>query len=203
LEIYPTIPTTVIDTPIYAFDKLDGSNIRAEWSRKTGFSKFGTRKRLLDPSEKPFGEAVELFMNKYADDLEQIYRKQKFERTTAFFEFGGPNSFAGFHEQEEHDVVLFDLHVYRQGILPPKEFLKLFDNRVHITPVLFMGKPTQALKDKVRASTLKGMTFEGIVCKGGFDHRRRPIVFKMKSEAWFAKLRKKYGHDEALLQKLQ
>lgn len=28
---------------IYAFDKLDGSNIRFEWSRKRGFYKFGTR----------------------------------------------------------------------------------------------------------------------------------------------------------------
>lgn len=26
----------------YAFEKLDGSNIRAEWSKKQGWHKFGT-----------------------------------------------------------------------------------------------------------------------------------------------------------------
>lgn len=202
MEIYPSIFTKIINEPIYAFDKLDGSNIRAEWSNKTGFSKFGTRKRLLDPNEKPFGEAIDLFMDKYSDDLEAIFRKQKFQRATAFLEFAGPNSFAGFHEEEIHDVTLFDLHVYRQGMLPPKEFLKLFDDKVDIAPVLYTGKPNQDFLESVRNSTLEGMTFEGVVCKGALDNRRRPITFKKKSEAWFTKLRGKYGNNEKLLNQL-
>ena len=33
----------------YVFDKLDGSNIRAEWNPKKGFYKFGSRSQLLTP----------------------------------------------------------------------------------------------------------------------------------------------------------
>lgn len=203
METYPSIGTIISNTPIYAFDKLDGSNIRAEWTRKNGFTKFGTRRRLLDPNEKPFGEAIELFMNKYNDDLNQIFRKQRYERATAFMEFAGENSFAGFHEQEPHDVTLFDVHVYKQGILTPKEYLKLFENKVDIAPVLFSGKITEDFAQSVRHSTLEGMTFEGVVCKGGLDNRRRVITFKMKSEAWFNKLRNKFAHQPEMIEKLK
>jgi len=37
---YPTIKKEVINIPIYAFDKIDGSNIRVEWGPKNGFYKF-------------------------------------------------------------------------------------------------------------------------------------------------------------------
>ena len=203
MEIYPTITTNVVDTPIIAFDKLDGSNIRAEWSRKSSFSKFGTRKRLLDANEKPFGEAIGLFMDSYADNLDAIFRKQRYERATAFVEFAGERSFAGFHEDEPHKVTLFDVHVYKQGMLPAKEFLKVFGNKVETAEVLFEGKVTQEFKDSVRNSTLEGMTFEGVVCKGGLDNRRRPINFKLKSQVWFDKLRNKVGDNDALFEKLK
>jgi len=202
LEIYPSINTSIIDQPIIAFDKIDGSNIRVEWSRKTGFMKFGTRKRLLSPEEKPFGEAVDLFMNSYAEDLERIFRKERFERTTAFVEFAGPNSFAGFHAEEEHEVTLFDLHVYKKGLLPPREFLKLFEDKVRTAPVLFEGKANSDFISSVKDGSLEGMTFEGVVCKGGLDNRRRPIAFKIKNRAWLEKLKTKYGHDKALYEKL-
>lgn len=202
METYPTIPTNIVNTPIYAFDKLDGSNIRAEWNHKSGFMKFGSRRRLLDPAEKPLGDAIELFMNKYADDLGAIFKKERMMRATAFFEFHSPNSFAGQHVDEPHDVTLFDLHVYKQGMLPPKQFLRLFEDKVDIAQVLYEGKPNQHLVDAVRSSQLEGMTFEGVVCKGDLDNRRRPVTFKLKSEAWFVALRKKYGHDEDLMKKL-
>lgn len=202
METYPSISTIVNSEPVYAFDKLDGSNIRAEWGRKSGFYKFGTRTRLLHPNEKPLGEAIPLIMNNYADDLDRIFQKQKLERATAFFEFDGRSSFAGFHAEEEHRVTLFDLHVYRRGILPPKEFLKLFEDKIKIAPVLFHGKADRDFIESVRQSTLEGMTFEGVVCKGELDNRRRPILFKVKSHAWLDKLKGKYGSNPALLQQL-
>lgn len=203
MEIYPTISTIVSSTPIIAFDKIDGSNIRAEWNRKSGFSKFGTRKRLLDKNEKPFGEAISLIMDNYAEDLDRIFRKEKFERTTAFFEFAGSSSFAGFHvEDEEHKVTLFDVQVYKKGMLAPKEYLKLVGNKVEIAPILFEGKVTQDFIHSVKNSTVDGMTFEGVVCKGGLDNRRRPITFKIKSNAWLNKLKGKYGNDTAMYEKL-
>ena len=40
---YPSIPREVQHSlNVYAFDKLDGSQIRAEWTQKNGFFKFGS-----------------------------------------------------------------------------------------------------------------------------------------------------------------
>jgi len=202
METYPSIDTRLISAPIIAFDKLDGSNIRAEWSRKNGFTKFGTRRRLLDPNEKPFGEAIEIIRNKYEEQLTAIFQKQRYERATAFFEFYGEKSFAGFHEDETHTVTLFDLHVYKKGILPAKDFLKLFEDKVEIPKILFEGIPTKDFVEAVKTSTLDGMTFEGAVCKGGLDNRRRPITFKVKSYAWLDRLKNKFGDNEELYKKL-
>lgn len=203
MELYPSIGTIPVNTPIIAFDKLDGSNIRAEWTRKNGFAKFGTRRRLLDANEQPLGEAIPLFMETQAEELDKIFRKQKFEKATAFFEFYGENSFAGFHETEPHQVTLFDVHVYKQGILEPRTFLKLFEGKVNIPEVVYEGKPNQQFIEQVRASTLPGVTFEGVVCKGGLDNRRRVITFKVKSEAWLEKLKLKYVNQPEMFEKLK
>lgn len=203
MEIYPTISTTVSDSPIIAFDKIDGSNIRAEWSRKHGFTKFGTRHRLLEEKETPFGEAIPLIRGTFADELDTIFRKQRLERATAFFEFVGENSFAGFHENEPHKVVLFDLHVYKRGIIPAHEFLKLFEDKVPTPVVLYEGKVNHDFVRSVKESSLEGMTFEGVVCKGGYDSRKRLISFKIKSQAWLGKLKTKYVDAPEMFEKLK
>jgi hypothetical protein len=51
--------------PIMAFNKLDGSNLRFEYSQKRGFYKFGTRKQIIDSNSIPFGFAVNLFLQKF------------------------------------------------------------------------------------------------------------------------------------------
>lgn len=201
MEQYPSIATAVQKTPIIAFDKLDGSNIRVEWSRKTGFYKWGTRTRLLDPNEEPLGEAKNLFEDKYAADLDQVYRKQKFERATAFLEFYGGNSFAGQHEEEEHTLTLFDVHVYKQAFLLPKDFLKLFGH-LDIPKVLYQGNANENFIQQVRERTLEGMTYEGVVCKGGYDNRHRIISFKIKSNDWLDAVKAKYAHNPKLLKQL-
>lgn len=203
MEIYPTIDTTILNIPIIAFDKLDGSNIRAEWTRKTGFSKFGTRRRLLDPNEEMLGEAVPLFMETYNEDLNRIFRKERFDKATVFFEFVGENSFAGYHADEVHTVTLFDIHKFKQGLLPARDFLKLVGGKVPTAPVLYEGKANEEFIRSVRSATLEGMTFEGVICKGGLDNRRRPISFKIKNDAWLEKLKGKCGEDEKLFEKLK
>lgn len=204
METYPTIGRNIVNEPIIAFDKLDGSNIRAEWNRKTGFSKFGTRTRLLDANEKTFGEAISLFNETHADVLSEIFTKAKFQKATAFLEFYGESSFAGFHEENEpHKVSLFDIHVYKTGMLTAREFLKLVGNKVETPEIVFQGKANQSLVEKVKTSTLNGMTFEGIVCKGGLDNRRRPIMFKIKSQAWLDKLKNKYIDNPTMYEKLK
>jgi hypothetical protein len=204
LETYPSIGRNVTNEPIIAFDKLDGSNIRAEWSRKNGFTKFGTRTRLLDPNEKTFGEAIELFNNTHADILSEIFTKAKMQKATAFLEFYGESSFAGFHnENEPHKVSLFDIHVYKTGMLTAKEFLKLVEGKVEIPNILYQGKVNSDFVAKVKNSELEGMTFEGVVCKGGLDNRRRPIMFKVKSQAWLDKLKNKYIDNPSMYEKLK
>lgn len=203
MEAYPSILTQVVDTPIFAFDKLDGSCIRAEWTRKTGFRKFGTRRRLLDPSEPGLGEAVGLFRESHEDALEKVFREARFERATAFLEFSGDNSFAGQHEDEDHSVVLFDIHVYKRGLLEPKEFLKLVGDRVEVPSVLHEGRANNNFIESVRESTLPGMTFEGVVCKGPRDKRNRVTMFKVKSWAWLDKLKDKYGEGTSLYEQLK
>ena len=98
---------TSMQTPIYAFDKLDGSQIRAEWSKKRKFWKFGTRRQLISKSNKEWGEAVEIIKTKYERDLHDIFVKNRFLKVTCYMEFWGTNSFAGNHMYEPHDVTLF------------------------------------------------------------------------------------------------
>ena len=67
MKQYETIPYygDNLGTEIIAFDKLDGSNLRFEYSKKRGFYKAGTRKMMIDSSHETFGFAVNLFLEKY------------------------------------------------------------------------------------------------------------------------------------------
>ena len=187
--------------PVYAFDKLDGSNIRAEWSRKTGFCKFGSRKLLLDETH-PLGEAKQLICTKYEDDLSKVFRKARYDRVTVFFEFFGDSSFAGQHTEEEHDVVLFDVNPYKKGILPPADFLKLVGH-LHVPNVLYYGNVTQEFEESVLARTLENMSFEGVVCKTKNPKRTPlPLMFKIKSRAWRQQLRDYCAGDFKLFDRL-
>lgn len=59
MKYYPSITKEIRhDIYIYAFDKLDGSNIRAEWNSKRGFYKFGTRNQLMDEKTDPWGQSI-------------------------------------------------------------------------------------------------------------------------------------------------
>jgi len=65
MKSYPTISTKIKPTQIYAFDKIDGSNIRVEWSDKQGFYKFGSRNRLIDENTYRLGESVNLIKENF------------------------------------------------------------------------------------------------------------------------------------------
>lgn len=203
MQLYPSIDNKPNSKNIYAFDKLDGSNIRAEWRPKTGFMKFGTRRRLLSAEEEPLGEAIELIMNTHADTLNTIFSTKRWDKVTVFFEFYGKSSFAGSHEDEQHVVSLVDAHIYKQGMLPPKEFIKLFDGKVLTPEVLHEGKATEQFITSVKNSTLDGMTFEGVVCKGGTDKHGNVDMFKVKSLAWLQKLKFQCAGDEKMFELLQ
>jgi hypothetical protein len=202
MKQYPEITADIRrDIPVYAFDKIDGSNIRAEWSRKRGFYKFGSRKVLID-STHPLGEAENLIRTKYEDDLSEIFRKQRFERVICFFELSGKRSFAGRHTDEEHDVLLIDVNPYKKGILPPAEFLKLVGD-LDLPGLLYRGNANREFEESVRNGTLLGMTFEGVVCKAKNPKRTpMPLLFKIKSRAWYQRLREYCAGNDELYKKL-
>lgn len=140
MKKYPAIQREIHKNEhVYVFDKIDGSNIRAEWSSKKGFYKFGTRNRLLDSNELILGKAVNLILHKYSDNLELVFKEQRQRNAVCFFEFFGINSFAGFHSiNDNHDVVLFDVS-FKRGLLHPKDFIKMFGH-LEIPKVLLCGK---------------------------------------------------------------
>lgn len=193
------------DLSYYVFDKLDGSNIRAEWSKKQGFCKFGSRHVLLDENDtnNKLSIAPALIKEKY-QDVSVILKKMNVERATLFFEFYGEQSFAGNHVEfnDNKKVVLFDVDLYKKGLMMPDDYLKSFGH-LDIAPLLYHGKVHSDLFDAVKLSQLEGMTFEGVVCKARPANKKpQPFMFKIKSQAWLDKLHHFCGDDAELFKKL-
>lgn len=199
MKQYPSITNQVVPNLfVCAFDKLDGSNIRAEWHKKKGFWKFGTKTRLVDASDPIFGQAPELIRSKYEQALSDKFKEERQENTICFFEFFGANSEFGIHVDEPHDVVLIDVNLYKKGIMSPKEFLRWFGH-LHIPNLVYSGFAHYDFVQNVRAGTLHGITHEGVVCKTG---QLNPKMFKIKTNAWLEKLRVFCHGDEEMFKKL-
>lgn len=186
----------------FAFDKLDGSNIRAEWSKKKGFYKFGSRNRLLGTDQEFISEAEGIIRTNFERDLDDIFRNKRYERAMAFFEFYGERSFAGTHHPEPHDVALIDVAPYKKGITLPIEFLSLYGH-LNVPRVLFQGKITEGFIDAVKDGSLDDMTFEGVVCKGADPKNGKLIcMYKVKNREWINRLRDYCGGNQALFRRL-
>lgn len=202
MKQYPSVSREIVNGPMYAFGKYDGSNIRCEWDRKAGLHKFGSRKVLLGTDHPYLGKAEAIILAKYGDTLARIFAKERFEFVTCFFEFYGSSSFAGLHNPEDPDLTatLIDIDVYKKGMPLARDFLKLFEGKVEIPPMLYMGNPNAEFIESVRKGTLEGMPFEGVVCKGApLKKGYQPYMFKVKSEAWIEKVKGLYGDDPAKL----
>lgn len=105
MKEYPSIERKAkYGIPVYMFEKIDGSNIRVEWSKKNGFYKYGSRHVLLNDQTPFLKEAIPLIGA--MDGLAAIFIKQRYESAVAFFEFYGDCSFAGRHIA---DVNFFDI----------------------------------------------------------------------------------------------
>ncbi len=203
MKAYPSISKKVLaDHSIYAFDKIDGSQIRAEWTRKHGFCKFGSRRVQINDGH-PLKESENIIQSKYGDDLSRIFYDEKLDKVLCFFEYFGPNSFAGKHnEEEDHDAILFDVNIYKRGILDPTDYLKLVGH-LEIARLLYTGRAETNFEMSVKDGTLEGMTFEGVVCKGKNPKKTpMPLMFKIKTEAWLQKLREYCAGDEQMFQSL-
>lgn len=205
VKSYPTIQYCLFPPgDFFVFDKIDGSNIRAEWSPKKGWHKFGTRTRLIDKYDPVFGKAPDLIFNKYSENLSKIFFDKSYERVICFFEFFGKSSFAGHHIDEKHDVMLIDVAPMYHGITSPDEFIDTYQ-KFGIPSVLHHGAITEELIDSVQNGTLKGMTFEGIIGKRKNDNTKIkvPIMFKHKNKAWLDKLKIYCKNNSALYHALR
>lgn len=204
MKSYPSISKEIdFDTHVYCFNKYDGSNIRAEYNSKRGFYKFGTRHHLIDEKSQSFGVAISLIKEKYEKDLNEVFKKYKWDNVVCFFELWGEESFAGNHNFEKIlNITLIDVNVYKKGILPPKQFIEYFGH-LDIAKVLYEGRITKELVDQIKQSSLPGMHLEGIVAKGNIDPKTKmPVMFKIKSQAWLDKLKDYCKDDEQLFKQL-
>ena len=198
MKTYPSISKEIQPLAVYAFDKLDGSNIRVEWSKKKGFHKFGSRKRLLGPDEEILGKAYDLIQD--FTGLEHVFAKNKWQDVTLFFELFGQNSFAGWHDpNDDHSLSLIDVNVYKKGFLPPKDFAKMFRD-FQTAELLYSGNANQPFVQSVQDGSLEGMTFEGVVCK--YVRKNQIKMFKVKNRQWIHRLKEKCDGDVVLFDKL-
>ncbi len=202
MKSYPSISTMIqMGLPIYGFDKIDGSNIRAEWSKKQGFYKFGSRKRLLTDDQPLLVKARDLIFEQQ-DVVAKMCEKNKWESIILFYEFAGPNSSFGHHlDTDDHKVWLIDANPYKRGILSPREFLDNFGDMNH-APLLYQGNCNNTLLDSVRNGTLEGMGSEGIVCKTK-GKGNTILMFKIKREDWYLRLREHCNGDDRLFEELK
>ena len=206
MKHYPSITKEIRnDIPIIGFAKIDGSNIRAEWNDKRGFYKFGTRHELIDDKTRPFGRSIPLLRDKYEIDLTRVFKERGWKNVICFFEYWGAESFAGNHNFDQAmditliDVNPFDTNPYQMGILPPENFIELFEY-IDIPTICYRGYVTTELFDRVKQSTLPGMSAEGVVCKG--NDNGKTVMFKIKSQAWLDKLKEYCNDNESLFQRL-
>jgi len=207
MKAYPSIlyvpPSVAIGKKVVAFDKIDGSNIRAEWSKKKGFYKFGSRKRLIDANDHQFGTVVPQ-IKEMEDVFAGIFKDRKVERAMCFFEYWGPNSKFGQHDPNDtKKATLIDVSVYRKGIISPDDFIEWFVD-VETAPVVFQGKLNSEFFKNVSEGSLEGMGREGVVCKSGFEQKLGgPWMTKVKRQSWFDELRVYVNGDEKKFKELE
>lgn len=179
------------------FDKIDGSNLRWEWDRAKGWVKQGTRNRLFDETDLVFGEAIPLFHETLGKPLAVIAKNLRAERAIFYTEFWGPSSFAGTHVAgEPKNLTLFDITVYKKGLLGPRAFRDATQEVLNYTP-RYLGKHrwTRELVDEVRRGLFPGVTFEGVVGKHG--EGQSVVLVKAKTQAWIDKVTSALGAGAA------
>ena len=196
----------LLGTPIIAFDKLDGQNLRMEWSKKRGWYKFGSRTSMFDHTHPEFGPSIKVFRNKYEEDLNRVFSSKKYREIrgfTVFCEWCGPNSAYGLHDPNDVlDTVLLDVipNTKEDMFVEPRDFVKNFGH-LDIPRVIYEGNLNKQFVQEIREG--KYDVKEGVMCKGVQQIRggRRVWIVKAKTNTWLDGLRNRLG-EAALLEEL-
>lgn len=181
--------------PIYAFDKLDGSNIRFEYNRKRGFYKFGTRNVMIDEKSEPFGFVIDLFKSKYEECLTKLFREHKdyrnVESIVCFAEVLNKDNSSAFGQHnfdKEFDIILFDVNLHKKGLIPPKQFINDFE-QFDIPKLVYQGNLNMEFVQEIKQN--KYNLSEGVICKGLIPNKKNDNLYycKIKTNDWFDRLR--------------
>ena len=213
MKTYPSIDgiscnylNKLIGQECVCFMKCDGSNLRFEWSKKTGWSKFGTRNRLFDLSDKEYGQSINIFQNNFGTKFTELLKQQfpKLEKATVFCEFYGENSFAGHHNfNDQMKLCLFDVDIFKKGFVDPYRFIELFSS-FSIPKVYYQGNLTTNLIQDIK-NGIFGEN-EGVVIKGvnGKNSNHNNIwMIKVKTNFWLEKIKNKIGFAQIYLENLK
>jgi hypothetical protein len=181
----------------HVFDKLDGNNVRAEWRRKRGWYKFGSRTQLLRPEDPLMGDAIQVFVTTMAEPLAKLAFDNRWTHLIVFMEYWGDQSFAGQHVTgDPKRLTLFDVCPESKGIISPAEFLRLY-GKLEVPLPQYFGEYnwTRGFVESVRnGSAGFAPTFEGVVGKGGERHKL--VMAKAKTQAWLNRVFAQYGPIE-------
>ena len=179
----------------HLFEKLDGQNVRAQWSAKTGWYKFGSRHRLVELSDPEYGPAVEHFHAELGAPLAALAKKTRARSLTVFMEWFGPTSLGGFHTPgEELSLAVFDAFDPQKGFLSPNEFRKLFEDAVPTPRYLGPQRWTRGYVQRVRAGEVES-SFEGVVAKNYLGTRFQ--LSKAKTQAWLDAIHARFDPELA------
>lgn len=198
MKTYPSIPRSLRGRKavrrLHLFDKLDGSNMRFEWSRKDGWTRFGTRHRITNESHPIWGGAMALFQESLAEPIARVAIDQGWDALVAFGEFWGPNTVGGRHDPSDTKrVTLFDVAPHKRGLVGPQRFLEYFGD-LEIAAYLGEHDWDDALVARVRRGDLPGVSFEGVVGKAGDGHRL--VMAKAKTQAWVDRVLRRLGPED-------
>lgn len=223
LKHYESIPriqdnTFLIGEMVTGYNKLDGQNFCVLYRPKHKiWGPCGSRTRTVDENDEQFGEAVRWFNNSgYKPILENIVannrgKKQIFngvDELTFDFEWYGPNSFAGKHQEGDNlRLALIDVFIKKRGYIEPRDFDGLFrDKGIELPDLIFYGILNMDLINMIIENdwTQEGCMFpnikEGVVFKRTtlLPGQRRPSV-KVKTKWWLNKLHSMYSEEECKL----
>ncbi len=199
MKNYPSVPraigTAFREIPgAHVFDKLDGSSMRSEWSRKRGWYKHGRRQGLLDDSNPQLAEVPLLFDQTLAEPLARVAHDSHWETLVVFYEFWGDHSLAGLHEPSDPKrLTLFDV-APDGAMMAPSVFRFTFEGVVPTARCIGQVNWTRGFVERVYKGEVGGITFEGVVAKA--TRRRGDILrAKAKTQKWIDAVIQRHGAE--------